>query len=373
LVPSEENEGTIQSPALRRMRPDERQALRVAALAAMLALSFGLQAGLPDLGPLYLMPVLAAATWFGRRTAVAVAVAASVLLGVDVLLSPDLPVTALLASVPAFLFIADRGGRFIEERREARAELARLRSIQEALAPAQPHDLPLLEVATRYIPAQEGVAGDFYLISAGPNNSTIFVVGDVAGKGVAAARRASFVRATITAAAPYSDDPASLLKLANAELVRQYGPSAEFITIICLTVRPDGGLRWSRAGHPPPVKLSDGRPIGDCDPAFPMGIAPSLPALAAEGFLPPEGILLYTDGLTDARPPSGRYEAFGSPRLARALAGLDDPSPDEAVDRLVNGAKVFSRGVLPDDLCLVALRSKLPHTRWREAAEQVTP
>lgn len=354
------------------MRPDERNALRVVVLAAMLALAFGLQAGLPDLGPLYLAPVLAAAAWFGRTVAVAVATVASVLLGVDVLLSPDLPVTTLLFSVPAFLFIADRGGRFIEERREARGELARLRSIQEALAPAQPPHLPLLEVATRYLPAQEGVAGDFYLISAGPNNSTIFVVGDVVGKGVGAARRASFVRATITAAAPFSDDPASLLKLANAELVRQYGTSAEFITIICLTIRPDGGLRWSRAGHPPPVKLSDGSPIGDCDPAFPMGIAPSLPVRAVECFLPPGGILLYTDGLTDARPASGRYEPYGSARLARALGGLHGPSPKEAVDHLVDAAKLFSRGSLPDDLCLVALRSKLPHTKWREGAEEDT-
>jgi len=99
-----------------------------------------------------------------------------------------------------------------------------------------------------------------------------------------------------------------------------------------------------------------------------MGIAPSLPAVAAEGVLPREGILLYTDGLTDARPPGGRYEPYGTVRLARAIARLEDPSPEQAVHRLVEAATLFSRGALPDDLCLVALRSKLPHTRWRDAA-----
>jgi len=349
------------------MRVDERQALQVVALTVTLGATFGVQAVVPDLGPLYLAPVLAAAKWFGRRAAITVAVVASALLTGDVLLSPELPPTVLLGSVLGFLLIGDRAGQFLEQRRRAERELVRLRSIQEALAPANPPDLPLLEVATRYLPAQQGVAGDFYLISAGPNNSTIFVIGDVAGKGVAAARRASFLRATITAAAPFSDDPASLLQLANAELMRQYGTSAEFITVLCLTVRPDARLRWSRAGHPPPVKLSDGLPISESDPAFPMGIAPSLPAVAAEGVLPPEGILLYTDGLTDARPPGGRYEPYGTVRLARAIARLGDPSPERAVHGLVEAATLFSRGVLPDDLCLVALRSKLPHTRWRDA------
>jgi serine phosphatase RsbU (regulator of sigma subunit) len=348
------------------MRPDEQQALRIVALGLLLGATFGVQALVPDLGPIYVGPILVAAYWFGRSAALVAAVIASALLGADAVLSPDLPPTVLIASIPAFLALAHLGGRFVEEQREQRRELSRLRAIQDALVPATPPELPLLEVATRYVPAEHGVAGDFYLVADGPNNSTVFVVGDVAGKGLHAARRASFVRATITAAAPYSDDPVALLRLANAELFRQHGASAEFITMLCLVVSPDGRVKWSRAGHPPPVRLSDGAPIGDCAAGLPLGIAPYLPAAGAEGRLPREGVLLYTDGLTDARPPGGRYETYGTARLARALAELGEPTPAEAVDQLVQAARVFARGALPDDLCLLALRSRLPHTSWLE-------
>src|SRR5215212_8755188 len=83
------------------MRPDERQALHVVALTVALGATFGVQAVVPDLGPLYLAPVLAAAIWFGRRAAIAVAVVAPALLTGAALLSPELPPTVLLGSGPS--------------------------------------------------------------------------------------------------------------------------------------------------------------------------------------------------------------------------------------------------------------------------------
>jgi riboflavin transporter FmnP len=58
----------------------------------------------------FLGPVLAAATWFGRRAALAVALIASVLLTADVFLSPDLPPRALIGSVAAFIVVGERAG-----------------------------------------------------------------------------------------------------------------------------------------------------------------------------------------------------------------------------------------------------------------------
>jgi serine phosphatase RsbU (regulator of sigma subunit) len=80
--------------------------------------------------------------------------------------------------------------------------------------------------------------------------------------------------------------------------------------------------------------------------------------------MPEGGVLLYTDGLTDARPPGGTFEPYGTVRLARALTELEGPTSAEAVDHLVAAAQMFARGKLPDDLCLLAFRSKLPHQAW---------
>jgi serine phosphatase RsbU (regulator of sigma subunit) len=189
----------------------------------------------------------------------------------------------------------------------------------------------------------------------------VFVIADVVGKGIEAAKRATFVRATLSASAAYSQDPSHLLRIANAELIRQYGPSEQFITMLCAVVGADASLAWCTAGHPPPVSLANGQPVGEAPTAFPLGIAPELEHLDVwRGRLPTAGILLYTDGLTDARPPGGRFEPFGEGRIGLFLRELDDPSPELAVERLAKAAQTFARGSLSDDLCLVAVRSKLP-------------
>jgi serine phosphatase RsbU (regulator of sigma subunit) len=342
----------------------------VGAVIAVLGLCFVVEALLPHFGPVMLVPVAMSAFWFGRAGGIAAAVGASGLLVLAVIVSSDLEAWVLVFSLPALFFVGQVLGRHLEQRWSERRDLDWLRSLQDALAPADQPDLPLLEIGTSYLPAEAGVAGDFYLVAEGLNNATVLVVGDVAGKGMTAAKRATFVRATLTACSAFTDDPVYLLRTANAELVRQYGFAAEFITMVCVVVHPDGRLTWSTAGHPPPVSLADGEPIGSQQPAFPLGIAPDLPAVASRAVLPDAGVLLYTDGLLDARPPSGRYETLGSRRLARIIREHPDARPQEVVDQLTRMAKTFSSGALPDDLCLVAVRSKLPHHAWRESEQE---
>lgn len=325
-----------------------------------------------DPGPVELVPTLAAGWWFGRRGALlAGGVAALVLLAAVVVESPfdawTLVLRVPLTIAPAYLL-----GHFREERDRRATELASLRVIGDALAPVEPPELPLVEVATRYVPAERGVAGDFYLVAQGHNNSTIVVLADVVGKGIDAARRATFVRATLSASAPYSDDPVHLLRIANAELIRQHGVSSDFITMLCVVVRADSRLVWATAGHPPPLSLADGQPIGTPKPSYPLGIAPELPVSEHHAVMPEAGVLLYTDGATDARPRRQAYEPFGTARLARLICELPDPTPEQAVDKVISAAQVFSRGSLPDDVCLVALRSKLSPA-WRRTMAEPPP
>jgi hypothetical protein len=73
------------------------------------------------------------------------------------------------------------------------------------------------------------------LVAEGPQDSTVLVVGDVVGHGLQAARRASFIRTTFAAIAPFSDDPGRLLSWANTALIERAGTSVEFVTAACVT------------------------------------------------------------------------------------------------------------------------------------------
>ena len=352
------------------MLPDERRDLRIAAIAASLVACLALRfAGEGDHGPVELVPVLGAALWFGRRWAfivTGVALAATAV-SEQVHGSWDLWMTAvetLLLALTAYVV-----GGLADRQRAGEAELQRIRPLQDVLAPRKPPRLPLIDVASRYIPAQAGVSGDFYQVAVGRNGAAVVVVGDVVGKGMAAARRSIFARAMVAACAPYADDPASIVRTVNTELVHQYGVSAHFITMLCVVVHPDATVTWASAGHPPPVSLADGEPVGAVPTGHPLGIAPEIIDLeVARVPLPAAGILLYTDGLTDARPSRRRFEPFGEGRMRAALRELDAPTPEVAVTRLAHAAQLFSGGPLPDDLCLVALRSRF-EAGWHTGPE----
>jgi serine phosphatase RsbU (regulator of sigma subunit) len=344
----------------------------VLAVAACAAFRLG---GWVDPGPIELIPTFAAAWWIGRRAALAVALFAFAVLIAAVITTSEIGwVEAVLTGVLLVLAAQIFGTLVGTQRRQAR-ELERLAPLQDALAPRVPARPPLLEIASRYITADADVSGDFYLVAEGHNNATVVVIGDVAGKGMEAAKRATFVRATLNACAPYSEDPVHMLRTVNAELVRQYGTSPQFVTMLCLVVDPDATVSWCSAGHPRPVSLADGRPIGSPRIGYPLGIATELKGMeVATTELPQSGILLFTDGLIDARPPRGSFQPFGERRVAMFLSELSDPTPEGAVEHLANAAQVFAGGSLPDDLCLVALRSRFRESWQRDpVAEAVAP
>ena len=80
-------------------------------------------------------------------------------------------------------------------------------------------------------------AASFFLVTRGAEGSTLVVVGDVVGHGLAAARRASFVRATIALFAEYAEDPMTILRLANTALAER-DPGTEFVTALCASISP---------------------------------------------------------------------------------------------------------------------------------------
>jgi sigma-B regulation protein RsbU (phosphoserine phosphatase) len=234
----------------------------------------------------------------------------------------------------------------------AEHELEDLRAMRDALTPPELPARPGLQLAAAFVPAAEMVSGDFYLVAEGPQESTLLVIGDVVGHGLTAGKRAAFVRTTFAATAPFSDDPRRLLSWANTALVERAGTSTEFVTAACVTYHPsEQRLRWAYAGHPPALWIHDGQELVAPRQGIPLGLGQDPEYV--EGTLRSKGkagLLLYTDGLTEARS-NGKF--FGLDGVSAVLGELKDPSPREAVALL--GARVAAfADSLTDDLCMLA-------------------
>jgi len=234
-------------------------------------------------------------------------------------------------------------------------ELEDLRAIRDALTPPELPERPGIDLAAGFIPAADRVSGDFYLVAEGPRDSTVMVVGDVVGHGLHAARRASFTRTTFAATAPYSDDPCQLLDWTNAALRERDTTRVDYVTSACITYRPrDRTLRWAYAGHPPALWLDEPREVAAPRNGAPLGI------VADPGYVEGScrsqssiGVLIYTDGLTEAR--QGQA-FFGLDRVTAGLRDLRDRPPVDVVERLRTDVADFAGERLRDDLCLLAAR-----------------
>jgi serine phosphatase RsbU (regulator of sigma subunit) len=238
----------------------------------------------------------------------------------------------------------------------AEHELEDLRAIRDALTPPALPRRPGLELAAVFLPAEAArVSGDFYLIAEGPQDSTLLVIGDVVGHGLKAGRRAAFVRTTFAATAPFSDDPCQLLSWANTALVERAGTSADFVTAACVTFHPnDRILRWAYAGHPPALWMHDGQELAAPKQGSPLGVEEDPDYTEGSLRLPgPASLLLYTDGLTEARRDNS---FFGIEGVSAVLRVLEDPSPSEAIAVLRARVADFAYGTLTDDLCMLAAR-----------------
>ena len=238
----------------------------------------------------------------------------------------------------------------------AELELRDLRAIRDALTPPELPTRPGLELAAAYLPVTaEQVSGDFYLVAEGPQDSTILVIGDVVGHGLAAARRAAFVRTTFAATAPYSDDPCQLLSWANVALVERADTASEFVTAACVTYLPEHRLlRFAYAGHPPALSMYDGRDLVPPSQGTPLGIDDD--PTYVEGSMraeEPTGVLMFTDGVTEARHGD---ELFGIGGVRAVLSELEHPSPSHAIAVVRARVADFAYGTLTDDLCMLAAR-----------------
>lgn len=113
-------------------------------------------------------------------------------------------------------------------------------------------------------------------------------------------------------------------------------------------------VRWAYAGHPPAVWLDDGEELRAPRQGIALGLGADLGCAEGSQRAPRgAGVLLYTDGLTEARHDG---EMFGLKGVSAALGSLHAPSPAEAIAVLRARVADYAYGTLTDDLCLLAAR-----------------
>jgi hypothetical protein len=199
-------------------------------------------------------------------------------------------------------------------------ELHSARELQQVLIPEKPPTLPGFSVSSAYLPALE-VGGDFFQIIPleGPvAGSTLIVLGDVSGKGLRAAMAVSLIVGAVRTLAETSSSPARILAGLSRRLHGRL--QGGFSTCLALRLDRDGACTLASAGHPAPY-LNE-KEI-ELPGALPLGIDP---AIAYEEIMvhlhPGDRCTLYTDGLLEARAPSG--EIFSFERLQALFASAAD-------------------------------------------------
>jgi serine phosphatase RsbU (regulator of sigma subunit) len=306
----------------------------------------------------YSVPVGLAAWWFGGRVALAVAALCTVLYAVGSAIHP-VPEFALAFVIRALFFFVVAGAvAWIAARVRALEHSAEeLEAIRSALTPTDVPDLPGVDAGAAFVPSELGVSGDFYLLTNGPDGSTVAVVGDVVGHGPAAARLATFIRARFAAYAANSSDPAELLTMVNAALADRPGRRNELVSAVCVRFGPgEGTVCWARAGHPPPLRLPQLDELAGDGSTFLLGADDLLELENTESSIASsEGLLVYTDGATDVR--RGR-QMLGLEGLTGMLAPLTGLAARVIAKEVEGEILAWADRPIRDDLCLLVLKPK---------------
>jgi PAS domain S-box-containing protein len=242
------------------------------------------------------------------------------------------------------------------------------RTLQASLLPRWLPEIPGVRLTARYAAAQEGqeVGGDFYDVFTIAEDTWGIAIGDVCGKGAEAAALTGLARHTLRAVGGAGATPSMALKLLNDAVIRDAAHAVpRFLTaLFALAVREDDRLvlYLAAAGHPPPlVRRADGtiellQASGQLAGFLPDATFSEVRLELAPG----DTLLLYTDGLTDARAP---VQMLSEHDLADLLASAGDLQGEALAEHM---QAAVTQGEDPrDDIAILlvevsAVRSPVP-------------
>jgi len=255
--------------------------------------------------------------------------------------------------------LADRAAMALDNARLYRERDLIAGDLQRGLRPPQPPAVPGLKISVVFDAAGDGIeiGGDLYDVL--PTEDGCWVlIGDVAGKGSAAAGVSVAMRHSVRGLTREVDEPVEVLRMVN-ELLLEGSSLNDFATALLIRMR-SGESGWSltmaAAGHPPAVHMKQGRSVrlggGSVLGAWRDASVQSHQTTLAFG----DTLILYTDGwleagtVEDHRPPEDLVE------MARTLSGLE---LGELTEHLQADALDRSGGSLRDDMVILAIRPEV--------------
>jgi serine phosphatase RsbU (regulator of sigma subunit) len=274
---------------------------------------------------------------------------------------------AAVVIVSAFIVIYS----MLRERRGR--ELTQVRSVadavQQVLIRPLPNRIGPLRIASLYLTAEREaqIGGDLYA-AARVDGGTRLIIGDVRGKGLTAIDTTAQVLGAFRAAAHQRAALPDLLTfLDNVACVEPSPPDEQdgqdkqdveecFVTAAVLDIPDDQPVvHIINRGHPPPLLLHDGRvtELHTSHPAPPLGLGTLAPAghdVDTFPFAAGDLLLLYTDGVIEARDAAGRFYP-----LAERVAAWAESDPASLIKRLHDDLRAYAGGHLDDDAAVVAV------------------
>lgn len=248
------------------------------------------------------------------------------------------------------LFLAKEQAEASKEQAKALAQ-----TLQESLMPPSAPQMGRVEVGTAFHPAGNGseIGGDFYDFFETATGDWSVVIGDVGGKGAAAAAITALARYSIRAAAITSADPATALGLLNDSLL--ISPTHKLCTAIYGRLQQESDsahFRFAVAGHPLPLLVKSTREvIAVGQPGMLLGAFDNFNAATSEVTLTPgDSLVMFTDGITEARI---NNDFFEEGRVRTFLSNNAHLSAIELASQLADEVLNFQGGFAKDDLAVV--------------------
>src|SRR5262245_31908136 len=244
-----------------------------------------------------------------------------------------------------------------QEKKQLEQELNTAREVQVALSPTAFKQPDHFEVASHSIPSRY-VGGDFYDLIPLKDGRWVIALGDVSGKGIAAALLAAMAQGVLQAQFASNLSLTEVIASLNKVLVQRTA-SNSFITLFCAVLDPEGHFTYINAGHNLPILA---RTNGNTEMLTTKSVV-----LGAFDFVNHEPrrtllesgdlVVIYSDGVTEAV--NSRNEMFGDERLERLVRENVNLSADGIKQRIVEELNIFTRG-LPqgDDITLIVLRRR---------------
>jgi phosphoserine phosphatase RsbU/P len=261
----------------------------------------------------------------------------------------------LLCALADYIAIAVENARLFRQERLEKEKALRdqdeARRIQRALLPDQ-HPAISGYAVDGVCLQLSAVGGDWYdYIDLGRGKWGI-ALGDVCGKGMAAALLMAGARTLLRRAAGVSDSPSEVLTKVNEALMKDL-PEGRFVTMAYLVLDSDDGLvKAASAGHPAPLLMGDRHPPAPLETShgYPLGMMASRYSEVGVELKSGDRVLVYSDGVLEATNRHG--EEYGSGRLVEFLHGREVSAQDLLAD-----VQNFTRdGALSDDATAIVVR-----------------